>query len=325
VKKIVLLFFLVAFLAGSAFADLTARGTAGAQFLKMGNSLDAKWTALSASTSLVNDAASLLLNPAGLAKCESTQIKMTGLGSSENEYYTTAIYSQPISKYGVLAAGILYDNLSFEDIAVWDCSTNVGYAIEYKGMSIGIAGKYIHQTIATFKAQSFALDLGGKYCLPAAKRVNVMVGAAVQNIGSGVKFLVIKDPLPLTVKVGASVMWMISQIDGVVYGDDVYFFSDDNTTWRVGLEYIHLFGKITGSLRLGYAGNSQNLGNLANLSVGLGASLNGLYDVDYALVSDGDLGQSHRLTLSVKFNTFGNEKKKEGDQNEKDKIAYLSY
>ena len=65
------------------------------------------------------------------------------------------------------------------------------------------------------------------------------------------------------------------------------------------------------ALRAGYQMSFPNreLGNMAGLSMGIGYSITRSITVDYALLPAGDLGRSHRLSLTLKFNSPAKSKK----------------
>ncbi|MFC1501620.1 hypothetical protein ACFL58_04145, partial [Elusimicrobiota bacterium] len=75
-----------------------------------------------------------------------------------------------------------------------------GYAGMINYVNVGVNIKYISSNIDDVTATAFAADIGAQKTYVDAR---IQVGAAVQNLGSEVKFNFEGDPLPLNFRLGA--------------------------------------------------------------------------------------------------------------------------
>ena len=103
--------------------------------------------------------------------------------------------------------------------------------------------------------------------------------------------------LPAVIRVGA--LWLpVRSLPNWKLTGELDFPNDQGAYPAVGTEY----GLGLMSLRAGYSGrlSGGGLGGLAGFSAGLGISLKSL-DLDYALAPYGDLGNAHRLSITLKF------------------------
>lgn len=130
----------------------------------------------------------------------------------------------------------------------------------------------------------------------------------VQNLGQKLKFAQEEYSQPLTVAAGIN----FRLGEGLSLGMDVRrMVYEEQTSLSVGTEYW-LMGRV--ALRGGYlsqasgtfpsAGRSEaaasRLGPLSGLNMGLGLRIAG-YQMDYALSPSAEFGNTHRLSLSLKF------------------------
>jgi hypothetical protein len=162
-------------------------------------------------------------------------------------------------------------------------------------LAAGATLKIYDQAIDNSSSLAAALDLAALYRngLP-----GLQLGLALQNLGAGVAGF----NLPMNVKAGAAYKLPQAFEDG----DTWRFLADVNAPLAdmsylglsVGTEYMfdHAF-----ALRLGYtAKNSSGLDGVTGLSGGLGVFL-GPVNLDYALVTFGDLGLTHQLMVTWTF------------------------
>ena len=114
----------------------------------------------------------------------------------EDISYNYVSYAQD-SKYGKIGAGIQYlsygsitktDTTGTEDgsFTPSDTAVSVSYANKVKNIPVGATLKYISSKIDSDSASAIAVDLGAQYELT---RYKLMLGAAVQNIGTKMKFI----------------------------------------------------------------------------------------------------------------------------------------
>jgi len=118
---------------------------------------------------------------------------------------------------------------------------------------------------------------------PASDRFTL--GVVAQNIGSKLG----SDPLPLTFKVGAA-----SKLRALTLAVDLTKPQDNEIYYCLGAEW---WLRNVLALRVGYKTN-QDIGQ--GLTAGIGYKF-GRICLDYAYVPYGDLGDTHRISLGMKF------------------------
>ncbi|MFH1258477.1 MAG: PorV/PorQ family protein [Elusimicrobiota bacterium] len=305
-KKVWVLALLCGLLAAGKI-QAAGEGTVGADFLKIG--LGARAVGMGeAVTAVVNGVEGMFWNVGGLSKLNKLEATFMRLEYFEDISLNNLAYGQRIGNYGVV--GMFVESLDLGKIerTEIDGSGNLldqgdsfkasnlvlglGYSLslgEKHGAGVvfkGIQGKIDNET-----ASSFAADLGWTYDF----RENLQLGAAVQNIGGEFKYVSEGDKLPLRVRAGVG----YKLIEGLLLGADVVSEVNENkTNGNLGVEYTF---KELAALRVGYNSERVNsLGGGAGLSVGAGFKYQN-YNIDYGFVPYGDLGNSHRVSLGVKF------------------------
>ena len=279
------------------------KGTSAAQFLKLG--AGARAAAMGdAASALSSDSTDIYWNPAGLSN-------ITGKGSMsvmhavwfEDISYDWASYAMPYKNWGVFGLGVQYlsygnikkaDNTGLEtgDFSPTDLCVSLSYARNIKGIALGANAKYISQKI-TNSAVAYAVDLGAQY----KTNDKLTLGLAVQNIGTKIKFVNEEDPLPFNVKVGGA----YALKDNWLAVLDINAPIDSEVNVGAGTEYnykikekLDIFG------RAGYNTRNIKTGGLNGLTTGVGIKYMD-YSFDYAFVPYGKLGNTQRLSLSIKF------------------------
>ena len=289
-------------LAASA-AGAAGVGTTGAQFLKVG--VGARELAMgSAASALAEGANSVNWNPGRLAAL--TQKNLTASYNSLfiDEAQGFIGYASPLNNdMGVIGVGVNYLTVSNMEKRATDTDTpdskfsnnNTAVSLSYAraevrpGLDLGVSLKYVSQKLDVQNDKAIALDLGSSYKLNSAWTA----AFAVKNLGSSIG----PDKLPLTLKGGAATrvfngkLTMAADLDWLAY--DERFYAD------FGAEYA-LNGYL--AFRAGYqAGRSQDkLGGLTGFGGGLGLKLD-RFNLDYAYVPFGDLGDTHRMTIGFNF------------------------
>lgn len=294
-----------------SFAAFVAadKGTSSGQFLKLGAGARAAGMG-EAYSSAADGADAVYWNPAALARIEGfsaafmhaalpagISYEFLGLGRSLGEAGALGLGAQYLSMPAIRetdASGFLTgDTLEPEDLAV-----TLAYAYSPgRDYSVGVAGKYVRSRIGA-AASAFAGDigfLGGPFRLR-GKELNVSCGA--QNLGGGLKYDEEAAPLPFNLRLGSALVlngnWLL--------GLDLNFPRDNGPWAALGAEYSAHYGPATSFAgRLGF--NSRSLGDLSGLggiSAGAGVRL-GRYGLDYAFVPLGELGLTHRFSVTVEF------------------------
>ncbi|NIO19084.1 PorV/PorQ family protein [bacterium] len=291
------------------YADTHPRaGTTGATFLKIGVGAS-PMSMGEAFVAVADDANTIYWNPAGLNNISQPEITAMHNEWFEDIRYEFLGYVQPTKRFGNFGIGFILLHMSKitrvkEDelglyagkagtFSVSDKSFILAYGKEITDdISSGISLKIIQQINADVKGTGIAFDLGCLYKMPVD---NLMAGLNVQNIGPAIKVEKERFALPLNIKLGFSYKIRQSFLLAIDLNQPV-----DNYL-NIGLGSEYWFKNIF-ALRLGYKYQSgaNDLGSLSGLRAGCGFRWRD-YGIDYAFVPYGELGNTHRISLHVKF------------------------
>jgi len=308
--SVFLLFIIPYLLVATTYAGSFSKdkaGTTGAQFLKIG--CGARAIAMGEAFSAVSDDANAIYwNPAGLSQIDCSEVSAMHAIWLESINYDYLAYAQPL-RNATIGASLNYLSMSSIDkmtelgekdgtFSPYDSAFNLAYAKKIGPITGGINVKYIKQQIDDETASGFAVDLGTLHRLSD----NLKGAVVIHNIGPEIKFIDEGDPLPLSIRLGLSYRLgdkLLLALDGVAPIDN-----DPNV--HVGCEYrLNGIKKVPIALRMGYkTTTTSDLDALSGLSAGLGFNVGGL-DIDYAWVPYGDLGDTHRISLGMKFASSG--------------------
>jgi hypothetical protein len=281
-------------------------GTSGAAFLKIGPGARAVGMG-EAYTGVADDLDAIYWNPAGLATIKSPEIEGMHMQYFQSILYEYAAFAYPTTSYGTWGMAItnLYtDNLeartqdtdtptgtfNANDSAYW---LSYAYPITSK-LSLGANMKYIHQSLSDTASTAYAADGGVLYD---TGWQDVKVGASVQNVGSDVKFANESDPLPVTGRIGASVPVLNKSL---LLSSDIILPRDNDPALALGGEYTgRLIDGLRYAIRSGYQTGST-VDGLSGISAGGGLTF-GRVSFDFAWVPFGELGNTYRYAIHVKF------------------------
>jgi hypothetical protein len=302
-------------LSAPAHAANTA-GTSGAQFLKLGAGARAGGMADSFSA-IADDAHAAYYNPAGLSQIKGAQLAGAHTAYFQGINYEVLNFAYPwgrgehFSRH-TLALGVY--SLSVNDIQrrVSDTTDSIGtfgasdgaYGLTYayafnRGLSLGGTGKYIVQTLDSYKASAFAADLGALYKInPEAVRP-MSVSVVVRNFGSRPSFAGgVSDPLPVSFTGGFGYEALPNALR---LNLDVTKYRDTDVFAALGGEYVKHFKEgVSGALRFGYSSQRKDNAGLNGLAFGAGMTFQKA-GFDFAWVPFGNLGNTFRYSLLVKF------------------------
>lgn len=293
--KILNLIFACFFLSRSVGAAETASFLnvgAGGRALAMGG----------AYTALGSDASSIYWNPAGLAGVErhDLQASHAELGQSARHDFLAYAQSFPIGSFAgsatYLSRGALdgRDELGHQTASFQasDAAVSMGYARKAEIADLGADVKYVRSHIGSAEAQTAALDAGARKTLGAFS-----LGAAVRNIGRGMRFGAETNELPLRLAFGAAYKLaeghaLAAEVTNAPRGG--------GTNFGVGGEYqvVSNFFLRAGYTTLNAVAGGTGFEAAGGLTVGLGYG-GPSWTLDYAAVPMGQLGSTHRFTLGA--------------------------
>lgn len=255
-------------------------------------------------TVLADDANSLYWNPAGLSKLEKREFTASHAELFESTRLDFLAYAHPTSQ-GTFAAGLTYlsqstiegrDSLGRPTAGfdAADAALSLGYARKLEAADLGATFKYLRSHIGSSEAQGAALDIGAKRAFD-----RVSLGAALRNLGPGLKFQDQRNDLPLRLAVGAAYKFagghaaaaeLVNGPRGA--GTDASFGGEFQAVKSLYLRA----GYTTQTAITGGSGFDAARG----LTMGLGLR-NEKWSLDYAVLPAGELGRSHRFSLAARW------------------------
>ena len=307
------------FVAFFAFSLLTTRclASSGVSFLKLG--VGARALGLgSAYTAVANDVTSLHWNPAGLSRLEKNELSATHAELFADMRFDSLGYAHPTSK-GAFGIGAVYLNQGelegrgesreqTGNFTASDMVVTLGWGGQFRQKSgLGASAKVIQSKISGYSSTGLAFDAGFQSSLSALTGSPIQVGFAVQNMGPKMTFLDQSFNLPLTLAAGAGYPVLKNLL---LSADMKYQPYDSRTSFSAGAEFSPVSilslraGYLTNAVRSVGPVNSNNItekvSNLSGLGLGMGLKL-GLAGVDYSFTPAGELGNTQRISLSMKF------------------------
>lgn len=290
-------------------------GTSGAQFLKLG--AGARAGAMGeAQLALADDVYAVYYNPAGLVDSDKPMAAGMHDAYFQGISYDFVAFSLPFGEADhrqALAASIYGISASNIDRRTQDTDLPIGsfdtseaaYALSYAyraspELSLGATGKYITSRLDVVSASAFGLDAGLKYKLgldSIGYHRPVDLAFVVRDAGSSIDFADGSDPLPLTLGIGAAT----ELTKGFKLEVDAMKARDTNVWVQAGGEYSLVIAKGTsGALRAGYSTHDNQIDGITGVTAGCGLIL-GPVALDFAWIPFGDLGNTFRYSLAVKF------------------------
>ena len=277
----------------------------GAEFLKIGT--DAKAMAMgSAYTAAASGTDALYYNPAGLAGAKGYELAFSHanwLLDSRHDFIGLAFPMKlggrqlggglgvtRLSNAGMEGRGA--DRSAGGSFDSYDQAVSLALAARGGAYSFGLGGKYIESSIAGEKAKAFAIDLGVNRSL---NNLPMSIGLAVQNLGTPMKYMTQRDPLPVSVAAGL----MLGIIPGFnITLDARRLLHEKNNVFSVGSDYSFMPGF---ALRTGYMmSNVAAIGGLGGFSGGVGMNMFAT-QLDYSITPFAGLGNAQKISLKKKF------------------------
>jgi len=260
-------------------------------------------------TALADDSSAVYWNPAGLARLEKREVSASHaeLGNDTREDFLA--YAHPTPR-GTLAAAATYlsqGSIGGRDAAgrptgdfqASDAAVAGAYGLKTDVADLGVSVKYLRSHIASSEAQGVAADLGARRAFDGAGPGKLIVGAALRNMGPGLKYETQRNDLPLRLAGGAAYSFaagrtLAFEVQTAPRGG--------GADGGFGGEFQVMEGAL---LRLGWSTKSaapegSGFDAARGLTVGLGLERAG-FRFDYAAQAAGELGAAHRFTLAKRF------------------------
>jgi len=263
----------------------------------------------SAFSARAKNSTAIHFNPAGLARMSHSDVQFTRMDMIANIDYNYLSFSMPVSRtwggFGLSATSIDFGDLQRTTIDATlnpvrqgtFGADNIALTGSYglpltDSIELGLSGKFIQQNIAEFDAETGAVDAGIKIHSPLN---GLAFGLSAQNLIGEVKFVEEEDPLPRTFRAGFNFStpsrW---GADRLQLAGDIVTSNDADVHLSGGLEY-DLFHVV--SLRVGYNG-APDVDD--GITLGGGVHLSS-FNLDFAFVPMGELGDNQRFTLGYRF------------------------
>lgn len=293
-KKIILVGVLILFTHPS-FA--LSSGESCASFLKIG--VGARTTAMGeAFTAVADDVTALYWNSAGLSQIKTTQfIFMHNLWFEDINHDFIGL-TLPLKDKQTLGLGIIalfiddierrsneYDLIPRGNFEATDNAFIISWANQ--GTSIGL--KLISQEIDDKKGKGVVFDLGWLYTL----REGLNIGLTLQNWNEIKKMKIYNKEFSYPTLLRAGISY---KKDNLLLAMDIYKPFDNKLNIHLGLERDN--GRFC--FRGGYRYKLKNE-LLSGPSLGFGYKFKEVYQLDYAYVPYSDLGDSHRISMIIKY------------------------
>ncbi len=280
-------------------------GTSGAQFLKIG--AGSRPTAMGDSfVGVADDVNAVYYNPAGLGFLDRTEFTAMHTQYFQGLNYDYGAFVHPLhaGAFGLSAATLATDALTRRaaDESNTGSFTNqdAAYAFSYgrpltERFSVGATARWIRENIDTASAQTWSADLG---LLKRFDQSPLSLGLAIRHMGKKITFNDEADPLPLTVDAGVGMDFLRHKL---LVSADIRHVRDTGFQYGAGTEWREtLRGNFRYAVRAGYNTATTDVESASGLALGAGIGYR-LFDLDFAWVPFGILGNTFRYTAHVKF------------------------
>jgi len=280
-------------------------GRSAANFLKIG--MGARGAAMADTQSAVtSDVTSAYWNPAGLSSLRFKEISVMHYSLIESIRYEQAMYGHPTEDKGTFAVGMSLldygsiqgygdDSLPSGSVDARNLLVTTSWAkrlVKDSRLQTGINLKYLQSDLAGYKASAPMADFGVLYPFEIGKLQGLSLAATLRNVGPGLKYDSETSSLPQALVLGAG----LTALGGnLTLAADIVKPNDNSNFITLGAEY-RIFNMV--NLRAGFNGNSEFVGS--GFTYGMGLQFD-QWNIDYALVSYGDLGNTNRVSVGYKF------------------------
>ena len=271
-------------------------------------------------TGLADDANAIAYNPAGLAPLRLSEASLAHNAFINGVQQNYLAFAMPSPRWGSLglSANVMnvspFDSFDNNDqptgsVSAQDTALSAAYAFQWERLALGASGKYIASRLEDVRADATAFDAGGLWTV----NENLRLGVSVLNLGSRVRYISDRYPLPLMGRLGASYRTKLPfTILPLTLSADGVFPRARSPYACAGVEFHPLD---MAALRVGYEGSG---GAGSGVTAGAGLKLFGAptdefarstfgdaivdsLELDYAFVDMGALGNANRFGLILRF------------------------
>ncbi len=242
-------------------------------------------------------------NPAGLATLQTleTSFLFSSYFQDINYGYAAGAVPTTFGTLGLQATQLNYgtfsgyspNNTYTGSLNAGDTAVGLSYARELlAGLSAGGTFRYIREKLDTVTASGESFDAGLLYRTQGYDPIlsKLSFGATVENIGPTIRYIQQSASLPRQIVFGAA----LNQWEGLTAYMEVHAPNDALSYETLGAEY---WWQNRFALRTGYQ-TGRDIG--PGISVGAGARF-GAFQIDYAWVPFGDLGDVNQIGIIYRF------------------------
>ncbi|MFH1562334.1 MAG: PorV/PorQ family protein [Nitrospirota bacterium] len=255
-------------------------------------------------TGIADDFSAVYWNPAGIAQIQDLEFNFMHNDWFQGIKYEFVSTILPLEEE-MGAIGLSGIILKTDDIVGRDTSGDFTSNFEAKDSILclsfgqklteelmwGANIKQVNLKIENDKTNEFAFDFGGLYKF---QDTELTLGAVVQNIGKNMKFIEKNEKLPLIFRLGASYKLIEKN---VLLSLDIGKSVASNIKFNLGAEYY-----LTTLLKLRGGYNSTNDTD-NGWTAGVGFKIKDIFELDYAYIPYGELGDTQRISITTKFKT----------------------
>lgn len=271
--------------------------------LVLSESFHARGLALGEAQTGLGDVTAVRTNPAAAAGLKTPYLSAYMRPASFGVLTGNLQYARPAGR-GALEGSLSYlrfgeiELLSPAGLRRFDAGSDYAVAVSYGAVlggpvRGGVGAKYLSSRLAeTFEAEGWAADAGVFAELPVP---GVSLGAALRNVGSGLRYVSVVEKSPAEVRIGGSWRGAVSGNAVLAVTDAVYSLVSGELGGGGGVEAVWL-GMVRG--RLGYR---RGIRGRQGAVMGLGLTVQGV-DLDYAAEFETQrVGGRQAVSLSYRF------------------------
>lgn len=259
-------------------------------------------------SALADDSDAVFWNPAGLARQEKkgAAFSHAALGVSNRQEFIS--YAHPTSRatFGGAFTYLNYGSIDGRDAAgvqtspytASDTAFALAAGLKGEAADVGLAVKYVGSHIGQTQAQSAAVDAGLRR-EQAWGTGKAIFAATMRNLGPGLKYQDERNDLPLRAGVGAAYRFASGHAVAAEVQNGPRGAGSEG---GVGGEFKVYEGVClrTGWTSKGSATGGSGFDAVRGLTLGVGLRREG-FGIDYAAQAAGELGNTHRFTLSARW------------------------